>query len=71
MGLVARQQREVDPGCAGWNVDPLAAVLDREDVDALLGDELEQPQKLARPVRHPGANDEMAAGGGDARAATP
>ena len=60
--LVAHHQRQLDLALGHGHVHPLAVVLDREDIPHLLGDEREELDQLARPVREARAQDEIAAG---------
>ena len=48
--LVARDERQLDLRLADRQVHALAVVLDRDDVAALLRDERQQLDQLARPV---------------------
>ena len=48
--LVAHRQRQLDLGLADQEVEILAVVLHRDDVGALLRDELEKLDQLAGPV---------------------
>jgi hypothetical protein len=59
--LVAREQRQLDLCLRDREVHPLAVVLDRNDVHALLGDQRQEPHQLAGPVRNAGADDEVTA----------
>ena len=61
MLLVARDERQPDLGLGDVDRRSLAAMLDVDDVHALLGDEIEELQQLAGPVGHPRAYDEIAA----------
>ena len=54
MGLVAHRERQLDLGLTDRELHPLAVVLDRDDVPALRGDELEQLDQLAGPVGETG-----------------
>src|SRR5262245_22495464 len=48
--LVARDQRQLDANVGDLERDALAAVLDRDDVRALLGDRPQQLDQLARAI---------------------
>ena len=63
MRLVAHGERQLDLGLADRELHALAVMLDRHDVRALLGHELEQLDQLPGPVAEPGADDEVAACG--------
>ena len=60
MGLVARPERQLDLGLGERDVHPLAVVLDRDDVDALLGDPGQELRERARPVSNLRPQDKKA-----------
>jgi hypothetical protein len=56
--LVPRDEGELDLGPLHRKIHPLAVMLDREDVHALLGDQAEELGELPGPVLEPRPDDE-------------